>query len=103
MVHECTPLPPEDPEVLDSQEDSVSSDQEQDEEIFFHPSLANPAHPVPQVIPSRYMPYIEVPRMDWKVCDAVHHRYLKWRLKCKNSMEQGLQDGPICVMKPAQR
>ena len=51
-VHECTPLPSEDPEVLDSQEESISSDQEQDEEVSFHPSLAYPAHLVPQVVPS---------------------------------------------------
>ena len=65
LVQEFTPLPSADPEVLDSQEESVSSDQEQDEEVSFHPSFAYPAHPMSQVIPSMYMPYIEGPRMYW--------------------------------------
>ena len=58
-VHESDTLPPQDPDIPDSQEESTCSDQEQDEEVSFHPSSAYPAHPVPQVIPSMYMPYIE--------------------------------------------
>ena len=86
-VHESTTLPYEDPEVLDIQEESTSSDQEQDGEVSFHPSLAYPTHPVPQVIPSMYMPYVEGQRMDWTVNDGLYHRFLKWRLKCKNILE----------------
>ena len=84
---ENTTLPPEDPEVLDSQKESVNSDQEQGEEVSFHPTLAYPAHPVSQVIPSMYMPYILGPRMDWTVNDGLYHRFLKWRLKYKNILE----------------
>ena len=58
-ICENNKLPPEDPDIPDSQEKSASSDQERDEEVSFHPSLAYPAHPVPQVIPSMHMPYIE--------------------------------------------
>ena len=90
LVCECTPLPYEDPEVLDSQEGSISSDQEQDVEVSVHPSLAYPAHPVPQVILSMCMPYIEDPRMDWTVNDGLHHRFLKLRLKWKNIFENKL-------------
>ena len=84
---ESNTLPPEDPDIPENQEESTSSDQEQDEEVSFHPSLAYPAHPVPQVIPSMYMSYIEGPRMDWTVDDGLYHRFLKWRLKCENILE----------------
>ena len=119
-VHKSTTLPPENSEVLDSQEESVSSDQEQDEEVSFHPSLAYSAYPVSQVISSMYMPYIEGPRIDWTVNDGHYHTFLKVRLKHENmlecgacclsrettvqesnSMQWGLWDGPICFMEPA--
>ena len=61
---ESTTQPPEGPAVLDSQEQSITSDQEKDEGVSFHPSLVYPAHPEPQIIPSMYMPNIEGPRMD---------------------------------------
>ena len=86
-VHECTPLPSEDPDVLGSQEESINSDQEQDEEVSFNPSSAYPACPVPQVIPSMYMPYTEGPWMDWTLNDGLYHRFLNRRLKCKNILE----------------
>ena len=86
-VCESNTLPPEDPEVPDSEEESASSDQEEDEEVSFHPSLAYPTHPVPQVILSMYMPYIEGPRMEGTVNDGIYQRFLQWRLKCKNILE----------------
>ena len=72
-AHEIQNLPPEESDVPESQEVSTSSDLEQDAEVSFHPSLAPPAHPVPQVIPSMFMPYIEGPRMDWTVNDGPYH------------------------------
>ena len=33
------------------------------------------------------MPYIEGPRMDWTVWTAVYHRFLKWKIKCKNILD----------------
>ena len=72
-------LPPEEMDAPESQEESTSSDLEQDAEFSFHPSLMPPAHPVHQVIPSIYMPYIEGPRMDWTVNDGLYHHFLKWR------------------------
>ena len=60
--------------------------------------------------------------MDWTINDGLYHRFLKWKLKCENILEfelaallekqqfkkviawsEGLWDGPICVMEPAQR
>ena len=43
-----------------------------------------------------YMPYIEGPRMDWMVNNALYHRFLKWKLKCKNILECELAALPEC-------
>ena len=42
------------------------------------------------------MPYIEGPKMHWTVNDALYHRFLKWRLKCKNILECELVALPEC-------
>ena len=76
-AHETQNLPSEDSDVPESQEESTSSDQEPDAEISFHPSLVPPKHPVHQVMPSMYMPYIEGPKMDWTVNDGLYHHFLK--------------------------
>ena len=49
--------------------------------------MAYPAHPMLQVIPSMYMPYIEGLRIVWTVNDGLYHRFLKWRLNCENILE----------------
>ena len=54
--------PPEDLDVSESQEESVRTDQEPDAEISSHPALVPNAHPVHQVMPTMYMPYIEGPK-----------------------------------------
>ena len=43
-----------------------------------HPNALQPTYT------NMYMPYIEGPKMDWTVNDALYHRYLKWKCKCKN-------------------
>ena len=64
----------------DAHEESTSSDQEQDPEVFLQPSKA-------QILPNMFMPYIEGPMMDLTVNDGVYHRFLKWQLKCENILE----------------
>ena len=64
-------------------EESSSSDQEQDPEVFIQPSQA-------QVLPNIFMPYIEGPKMDWTVNDGLYHKFLKWHLKCENTLEYEL-------------
>ena len=61
-------------------EESSSSNQEQDPEVFIYPSQ-------PQLLPHMFMPYIEGPKMDWTVNDGLYHRFLKWHLKCENILE----------------
>ena len=64
-------------------EESLSSDQEQNPEVFIQPSQA-------QLLPNMFMPYIEGPKMDWTVNDGLYHRFLKWHLKCENILECAL-------------
>ena len=61
-------------------EESSSSDQEQDPEVFIQQSQ-------PQLLPKRYMSYIEASKMDWTVNDGLYHKFLKWCLKCENILE----------------
>ena len=61
-------------------EESTSSDQEQDPEVFIQPSKA-------QLLPNMFMPYTEGPKMDWTVNDGLYHRFLKWHLKFENILE----------------
>ena len=61
-------------------EDS-SSEQENDQDVTF-----NPSH-VQQIFPRMFMPYIEGSKMDWTANDGLYHRFIKWRLKWKNTLE----------------
>ena len=71
--------------VPSSHEDVSSSRQEPDQEVSFHPFRAQ------QVIPNMFMPYIEGPKMDWTVNDALYHRFLKWHLNCENILDMSLE------------
>ena len=50
------------------------------------------------VYTSMYMPYIEGPKVDWMVNDALYHRFLKWNFKCENTLECGVAALPECQM-----
>ena len=78
-------------EGIESQDDLLNSEHEDELEVFFHPRHVptTPSHPVgqPTIINAMCMPYIEGPHMDWTVNDNLYHRFLKWHLKCKNILE----------------
>ena len=78
-------------EEIESQEELHNSEHEEDLEVSFNPCHvpAAPSNPVgqPPIATGMYMPYIEGPQMDWTVNDNLYHRFLKWHLKCKNSLE----------------
>ena len=76
-AHDNTPMLPE--------ESGVPKSPDLDQEVSFHPSLAHPAHPVQQAIPSMFMLYIEGPKMDWTINDGLYYWLLKWRLKLKHT------------------
>ena len=67
-------------EVSSAHEESSSSDQEQDLEVFPQPSQA-------QASSHMFMPYKEGPMMDWTVNDCLYHRFFKWHLKCENILD----------------
>ena len=58
-------------------EESSSSGQEQDPQVFLQPSQT-------LILPNMFMLYTEGPKMDWTMNDGLYHRFLKWHLKCEN-------------------
>ena len=78
-------------EVIESQEELLNSEHEEDLEVSFHPhhALSTPSNPVgqPPIVTGMYMPYIEGPCMDWTVNDNLYYRFLKWCPKCNNIQE----------------
>ena len=90
-------------EVMESPDESLHSDQDEDLEVSFHPCHTpvpptNPAGP-PSVPTGMYMPYIEGPLMDWTVNNDLYHRFLKWHLKCENILECKLAASPTRASK----
>ena len=87
-------------EVIDSQDEFLNSEHEEDLEVSFHPCHAptTPSNPAGQspLATSMYMPYIEGPCMDWIMNDNLYHRFLKWHLKCKTILECELAALPEC-------
>ena len=72
----------------DQTDSNLSNESSSDEqEVFFNPqpSTSNKVKEVPSM--NMYMPYIEGPPMDWTVNDNLYNRFLKWKLKCENSLE----------------
>ena len=74
-------------------ETSLYEESEPEQEVFTH----NPQPNMHQLVyTNMYMPYIEGPKMDWMVNDALYHRFLKWKLKCKHILECELTALPDC-------
>ena len=74
-------------------ETSINEESEPEQEVTInhpHPNAAQPFYT------NMYMPYIEGPKMDWMVNDALYHRFLKWKLKCENILEWELTALPEC-------
>ena len=91
----CRPASPYEDDVVETQEETLSSEHEEDPEVSFHPHqlLQLPPHPVGQLLPvmGMYMPYIEGLHMDWTVNDHPYHRFLKWCLNAKIFWNVNLQ------------
>ena len=49
----------------------------------FQPSTSQPK----SFVQPMFMLYIEGLGMDWTVNDSLHHRFLKWKLKCENILD----------------
>ena len=63
------------------------SSSEDDEVVIQSPQFQPSPSQTQPVLQSMIMPYIEGPRMDWTVWTAVYHRFLKWKIKCKNILD----------------
>ena len=91
---------PYEDDVVETQEETPSSEHEEDPEVSFHPHKLQqpPPRPVGQLLPvaGMYMPYIEGLHMDWTVNDHLYHRFLKWCLTCENILECELAALPEC-------
>ena len=82
-----SPPPSEGHESKDTAEAS-GSDQDQDPDVSFHPTVPSNS------VPTMFMPYIEGPKMNWTVDDGLYHRFLKWHLKCKTILNCELASLP---------
>ena len=74
-------------------ESSTHEESELKQEVYINHTHLHAPQPV---YTSMYMPYIEGPKMDWMVNDALYHRFLKWKLKYKNILECELTALPKC-------
>ena len=74
-------------------ESSTHEESEPGQEVYINHTHLHAPQPV---YTSMYMLYIEGPKMDWMVNDVLYHRFLKWKLKCKNILECGLAALPKC-------
>ena len=74
-------------------ETSINEESEPEQEVTIHHPQPNALQPV---YTNMYMPYIKGPKMDWMVNIALYHRFLKWKLKCKNILKCELAALPEC-------
>ena len=79
-----------------SQDETCLHEESKPQQEVFTPNPQPNMHQ--PVYTSMYMPYIEGPKMDWTVNDALYHRFLKWKLKCENILEYNLAALPECQM-----
>ena len=81
------------PDEVIQDETSLHEESEPEQEVFTHNPQPNMHQPI---YTSMYMPYIEGLKMSWMVNNALYHRFLKWKLKCKNILECELTSLPEC-------
>ena len=74
-------------------ETSTHAESEPEQEVSINHPHPNASQPV---YTNMYMPYIEGPKMDWTVNDALYHRFPEWKLKCENILECELTALPKC-------
>ena len=74
-------------------ETSTHEESEPEQEVFINHAHANVPQPA---YTNMYMTYIEGPKMDWTVNNGLYHRFIKWKLKCKNTLKCELTALPEC-------
>ena len=75
------------PEETGKQEET-SSEQEQDDEVAIQSQqFIQPSTGQMQAMQQMYMPYIDGPKIVGTVNESLYHRFLKWKIKCKNILD----------------
>ena len=64
-------------------ETSLCEESEPEQEVCTPNPQPNMHQPV---YTNMYVLYIEGPKLDWMVNDALYHRFLKWKLKCESTL-----------------
>ena len=80
--------PPSEGHASEDTAEASGSDQDQDPDVSFHPTVPSNS------VPTMFMPYIEGPKMNWTVDDGLYHRFLKWHLKCETILDCELANLP---------
>ena len=88
-----TSLLTETEEEASHDESSAHEESESEQEVYINHTHPNAPQPV---YTNMYMSYIKGLKMDWTVNDALYHRFLKCKLKCKNILECELTALPEC-------
>ena len=88
-----TNVPNETEEEASHDESSTYEESEAEQEVYINCTHHNAPQPV---YTNMYMPYIKGLKMDWMVNNMLYHRFLKWKLKCKNILECELAALPEC-------
>ena len=65
-------------------ETSTHEESEPEQKTSINHPHSNDSQPV---YTNMYMAYIKGLKMDWMVNDVLYHRFLKWELKCENTLE----------------
>ena len=66
---------------------NLSHESSSDDEVVSQSPQFKPSTSQVQAMQQVYMPYIEGPKMGWTVNDSLYHRFLKWKMKCKNILD----------------
>ena len=74
-------------------ETSINEESQPEQDVNLNHPYPNAPQPV---YTNMYISYIKGPKMDWKVNNALYHRFLKWKLKCENILECEITALPEC-------
>ena len=70
------------------QDDStLSQESSSEDEVVLQSPQFQPSTGQTQAMQQMYLPYLEGPKMDWTVNDSFYHRFLKWKIQCKNMLD----------------
>ena len=66
---------------------NLSHESSSDDEVVLQSPQFKSSTSQMQAMQQMFMPYIEGPKMDQTVKDSLYHRFLKWKIKCKHTLD----------------